>query len=181
MQNAALTQHLILLEERQAEMEAHLSAIEPCLRRIESSLPIPSALSLVAQRLGAIDAKLARLVPPADVRASMLEATEHQAAVADAAPLQAQQLADISAWIDNRMTGDQMAIEFDDLAFVSKQLIGILQGSRDDLVLMRNDIRRLAALCEQVLRARVDDDERGMWRPGDQERRATDRRRASGF
>lgn len=68
MNNVQLTQHLVLLEERAAELEAHMAAIEPLLRRIESALPVPSALSLVAQRLGAIDSKLGQLVPPEDVR-----------------------------------------------------------------------------------------------------------------
>lgn len=174
MNNIALTQHLVLLEERQTELETHMSAIEPVLRHIESALPIPSALSLVASRLKDIDAKLARVVPPSDVRAAMTQASEHQDAVADAAPLQAQQLLEITAWLDTRMSSDQLELEFADLAFVSKQLIGILQGSRDDLLLLRADVRRLAALVERALRARVEDD-RG-WRQGDAERR-----KASGF
>lgn len=60
MQNAALTQHLILLEER-------LAAIEAALVRVES----PSALSLVAARLTSIDTKLADRVPLAEVRAAI--------------------------------------------------------------------------------------------------------------
>jgi len=172
MNNVQLTQHLVLLEERAAELEAHMAAIEPVLRHIESALPVPSALSLVAQRLGSIDSKLAQLVPPRDVRHSMEEATEHQEAVADAAPLQAQQLKEMTDWLSNHMTGDQLQFQFDDLMFVTKQLISLWQGSRDEQVLMRADIRRLAALCEQVLADKAEPP----WRMGDDERR-----KASGF
>jgi hypothetical protein len=60
MQNAELTQHLILLEER-------MRAIEAALIRVES----PSALSLVASRLGAIDKRLDERVPVADIQAAI--------------------------------------------------------------------------------------------------------------
>ena len=122
-----------------------------------------------AQRLAQIEAALQRveaalsaLVPPKDVRASMEEATVHQDAMADAAPLQRTQLADIAEWLHQRMSGDQLQFQFDDLLFVTKQLISLWHGARDEQVLMRADIRRLAALCEQALRARVDDEERAL-------------------
>ena len=51
--NADLNQHLILIEER-------LSAIE--------GLQNPGALSLIAQRLSAIDARLAERVPVSEIR-----------------------------------------------------------------------------------------------------------------
>lgn len=136
-------------------------------------------LTAIEDRLTAIDGKLAELVPAPVVRASidaasdhiaaMAEASELIAAVAEAVPIQTQQLEAITAWIEQRMTGEAMELEFSDLAFVSKQLIGILQGSRDDLLLLRTDVRRLAAVVEQYMRARAEDDRR--WRVGDVERR----------
>ena len=123
--------------------------IGPRLTRIETAL----------QR---IEAALAALVPPKDVREAMEEATVHQDAMADAAPLQLAQLAEIAEWLKQRMSGDQLQFQFDDLLFVTKQLISLWHGARDEQVLMRGDIRRLAALCEQALRARVDDEERAL-------------------
>jgi hypothetical protein len=140
MQNAELTQHLILLEER-------MRAIEAALVRVES----PSALSLVAKRLTSIDQKLALLVPPDDVRAAMDAATEHQDAAADAAPLQARQLAELTAWIENRMSGDPTRMEFADLAFISQQLVSVMQGTRADVVQMRATLLRLAHAVEVAI------------------------------
>ena len=56
MQNAQLTQHLILIEER-------LSAIEAAQN--------PGALSLIAQRLASIDAVLQTRVPAEDIRTAI--------------------------------------------------------------------------------------------------------------
>jgi len=56
------------IADRLALIEEHLEAIEPLLLRIESALPIPSALSLVASRLLAIDKRLEDRVPVADIR-----------------------------------------------------------------------------------------------------------------
>jgi len=75
-------------------------------------------------------------------------------------------------WMKERMSGDELEKQFADQAFITKQLIGVMQGTRDDIVLLRGDFRRLAALLEQTLRLRVDDDERSLaWRAGDADRR----------
>ena len=168
MRQADIASRLVLIEETQRLLLEGQSRVELALARVES----PSALSLVAQRLLAIDRKLALLVPPDDVRAAMDATTEHIADMADAAPLQSRQLAEMTDWLRDRMSGDQLQFQFDDLMFVTKQLISIWEGSRTDQVLLRGDVRRLAALVETALAGRADPP----WRAGDAERR-----RASGF
>jgi hypothetical protein len=144
---------------------------------------IAERLSRIEDALAQIALALARTVPPADVRESMDQATEHIDAVATAAPPRDAQIAEIIAWMHARMSSSELQAQFDDQYYTSKQLISIMQGTRTDLVEMRGDIRRLAALLEQSLRGRVEDEERqSAWRAGDGERRrAEDRRKVSGF
>jgi len=179
MQNAELTQHLRGLEERQAELEAHMAAIEPLLRRIESALPLPSALSLVAQRLGAIDSKLTPLVAPAVVQQHITDSaiTAGQVdALHDAAPQLAEQIKDIATTIERGMTDVELRKAFDDSLFVVKQLISIMQGTRLDIVQFRETLLRFSALLEQTLRARVEDEE---WHRTGIDRRTGERRRSA--
>ncbi len=105
-------------------------------------------LAKIEIHLQAIEARLAALVPARDIRAAMSEATEHNAAMAEATPLAAAQLDTIVAWLHDRMTGDQLQFQFDDILFVTKQLASISEGWRSDIVQMRSEIRRLAALIE---------------------------------
>jgi len=111
-------------------------------------------LTAIEQRLGVIEERLGALVPPRDVRASMDSASEHQAAMAESTPIQVAQLDTIVAWLHDRMSGDQLQFQFDDILFVTKQLASISEGWRTDLLSMRGDVRRLVKLCEQALVAR---------------------------
>lgn len=88
------------------------------------------------------------------------------------------QLSELLIWAHARMNAQALEHEFTDLIFQTRQLISIMQGTRDDLVLMRADLRRLSALLEQTLRARVEDDERGIAWSGEERRNSiADRRR----
>jgi hypothetical protein len=139
----------------------------------------------LARQLARIEARQAGDVPPADVRAGMAEATEHIEHVAQfiaddarAIPLRDAQIAEIVAWMHARMSGGDLQAQFDTQYIITKQLTGIMQGTRDDIVLLRADFRRLAALLEQSLRTRVEDE---AWGQGDADRRRNtivDRRRA---
>jgi len=129
-------------------------------------------LDRIAGQLTRIEQKLAAVVSPGEVRQAMGEATEHIADVADTTLIQSPQLVEMIQWMKERMSGDELEKQFADQAFITKQLIGVMQGTRDDIVLLRGDFRRLAALLEQTLRLRVDDDERSLaWRAGDADRR----------
>ena len=139
--------------------------------------PTPIRLDQIAAQLTRIEAVLARTVPPVAVRASVAESSAHVTDVSAAAPLQGQQLAEVVDWIHERMSGGDLQTQFDGLSFVTNQLISIMHGTRDELVLMRADMRRLAALLAQSFRAQTEDD---AWRPGDPDRRARERRKASG-
>ena len=133
------------------------------------------AQSDIIQALQRIEAALAQLVPPADVRAHFAgsEATAEQVdALATQGPVQGAQLDAITAWIAARMSGDQLQFNFDDLVFVTRQLTSINEGWRSDLLSMRGEIRRLSALCEQALRARVEDEARGIVWSGEERRRS---------
>jgi len=136
---------------------------------------IAARLVLIEESLLRLERALALRVPPEDVRAHFVAqsaAVEQIGVLADAAPELRERMDSILTWLRARMAGDQLQAEFDDLSFVVRQLIGILQGSRDDIVQLRGDQRRLAALLEHLLRAQ---DDRG-WKVGDAERR-----KASGF
>lgn len=145
----------------------------------------------IAARLGEMDTRLATIaellqarVPPPLIRAAIeegAEAAERVGDLADAAPLQAEQLTEIVRWLRARMSGDALQAQLHDLLFATQQLTSVSEQWRTDLLQMRTDIRRLAGLCEQVLRSRVDDEENGiMWRAGEPDRRNSiaDRRRA---
>jgi hypothetical protein len=139
-----------------------------------------TTLAQLGAQLARIEAHIRKVVPPQDVRANMAEASEHIADVADTTELHSPQIAEIVAWMHARMSGDELAKQFDEQFFITKQLISIMQGARDDQVLLRGDFRRLAALLEQTLRARVDDEE--AWHAGDVDRRRNsiaDRRKVS--
>jgi hypothetical protein len=109
------------------------------------------SLRAIESRLQTIDTRLQSMVSPRDVRAAMIEATEHATATAESGAVEGAQLDAIVAWVDDRMTGDQLQFSFDDLSFVTKQLASISEGWRTDLLAMRGDVRRLVALCEQAL------------------------------
>lgn len=128
-----------------------LALIEESLRRLEDALPPPGALGLIAGRLATIDSALQALVPPQDVRGHMAESTRHIAAMADDMPRQDAQLETLLDWLHNRMTGDQLQMQFDDVLFVSKQLASAWHGARTDQLLMRAEILRLSALCEAAV------------------------------
>ena len=146
---------------------------------------IANRLEQIEKHLATIADALSRTVPPADVRASMAESTEHIADatvhMVDAArsvPLRDAQISEIVQWMHARMSGQELEQQFDDLLFATQQLTSISEQWRTDLLQMRADIRRLAALCEQVLRARVDDEENGIVWSGEERRNSiADRRR----
>jgi hypothetical protein len=141
----------------------------------------------IAERLGELDTRMAQIaellqarVPPRDVRAHISESGETASLVADlsdAVPQQSEQLTEIVGWIHARMSGAELEDQLANLDIIVRQLISIMQGTRDDIVLLRGDFRRLAALCEQMLRARIDDEENGDGWDGF-ERRAVERRRS---
>lgn len=57
-------------------------------------------------------------------------------------------------WREARISGEMQYEQANitaDLAFVTKQIAPILQGTRDDLVLMRKDLRELRAAIELAL------------------------------
>lgn len=134
-------------------------------------------LNRIAGQLTRIESHLAGVVPPGEVRHAMGEATEHIADVADTTSVQSPQLLEMIQWMHQRMPADELQKQFDEQFFIAKQLISIMQGTRTDIVELRGDFRRLAALLEQTLRLRVEDDERG-W-SGEERRNIADRRRAS--
>jgi hypothetical protein len=127
--------------------------------------------------LARIEARQADDVPPADVRASMAEATEHVTeaekhhaeADAQAAPRDAL-LAEVIEWVRTRMSGDELEQRLEQQYVITKQLISIMQGTRDDFLALRTDFRRLATLLEQSFRDR----EQEPWS-------GEERRRAGGF
>lgn len=167
MQNAELTQHIILIEER--------------LKAIEAAL-MGGALSLVAQRLKAIDGRLALLVPTSEERQHITDSAisaEQIDALAKDAPIAAEQLAAIVGALGGRMTDAELRDALENTLFITQQLSGIMQGTRTDIVQMRGTLLRLSALLDQVLRARVADEE---WEQGKGDRRREgERRKASGF
>lgn len=145
---------------------------------------IADRLDQLAAQLSRIETRLAAVVPPRDVRASMAEATEHIADMTEyadatqaAVPLRDAQIDAIIDWIHARMSGDELRIQFEDQEFVTRQLISIMQGTRTDIVEMRSTLRQLTSRLEQTLHARVVDEE--AWN-GAVERRNSiaDRRRA---
>lgn len=167
MQNAELTQHIILIEER--------------LKAIEAAL-MGGALSLVAQRLKAIDGRLALLVPASEERQHITDSmttAEQIDELAKDAPIAAEQLASIVTTLGGRMTDTELRDALENTLFITQQLSGIMQGTRTDIVQMRGTLLRLSALLDQVLRARVADEE---WeKSGGDRRREGERRKASGF
>jgi len=126
-------------------------------------------MTTTAERLTKIEATLTRIeralqthVPGTAERAHIAESTataDQVDTLSDALPLQGKQLDAIVLWMHDRMSGDQLQFSFDDLAFVTKQLASISEGWRGDLLAMRGEVRRLAGVCEQALRVRVEDDE----------------------
>jgi hypothetical protein len=152
--NVQLTQHIVLIEERL------------------------TALDLVAQRLDAIDHRLADRVPVADIQQAIEETSATAEAVAElasSAPEVAQQLSSIVTTLGEQLPGTEMRDQLhNELSFV-RQLISVMQGTRDEVLAMRVTVRGLSALLEQVLRARVADEE---WEQGGRDRRSSDRRRA---
>lgn len=56
-------------------------------------------------------------------------------------------------WREARMSGPELRDQLEQLLFATEQLASISQGWRDDLLLMRSDIRRLATACEAMLAA----------------------------
>jgi hypothetical protein len=150
MNNVQLTQHIVLIDETLAEQ---LPAIEA--------------------RLAAIDRKLAAVVPPQDVRQSMAEASEHETAMAEAAPLQAEQLSSIVTTLDAQMPLIELRDRLENELSYAQQVVSVMQGLRDEILAMRATLRRQSAVLEQVLRARVADEE---WEQSKADRRAGERR-----
>jgi hypothetical protein len=138
-------------------------------------------LDVIAARLSAIEALIEARVPPHEIRTAIEEGgatAESVHELAEAAPQVTQQLADIAAVVGAQMTDSELREELGSALFVTQQLISIMQGTRTEIVEMRGTLRRLAALLEQSLRARVDDEE---WHRTGIERRSEERRKASGF
>lgn len=77
--------------------------------------------------------------------------------LAEVAGVQRTQILELTTTLSNRVPGDELRAALHDELFTTKQLTSIMQGTRDDLVLLRADVRRLAALLEQAARARVID------------------------
>lgn len=124
---------------------------------------IAERLILIEERLNAIEKLLSARVPPNEVRTHI----EDNMATAD-------QVDTIVGWLGERMSGDQLQFHFDDLIFLTRQLTSILQDWRTDLLLMRSDVRRLAALSEQTAKAHAEDDE--AWLRARRDRRISERR-----
>lgn len=62
-------------------------------------------------------------------------------------------------WREARMSGPELKEQLENLGFVTEQLSSILQGYRTDLLQMRQDIRRLAALQDIALSQLPTDEE----------------------
>lgn len=134
-------------------------------------------LVLVEESLARIESALAQLVPPADVREHIDDSSvtaEQIDALTDAAPLQAQQLVGIVTTLGTRMTDTELRDALHDTLFHTQQMSSIMQGTRADIVQMRVTLLRQAALLEQVLRARVEDEE---WEKSKGDRRQIEDRR----
>lgn len=109
-------------------------------------------------RLDRIEARLNAVVSPRDVRAGMAAATEHMDATDAhmeaedaAAPIQAQQLEELVEALQDRVPGTELRGSLEDLRFIAKQLISIMQRQNDETVLLRADMRRFTVLAEQAL------------------------------
>jgi phage-related minor tail protein len=101
-----------------SEIAARLETIEAALLRIEQALPLPTALSLVAQRLKAIDARLADRVPIGDVRQAIEDVFATHGLVAQLREVYTTQRDEISA------QGDDL----DELAASINRLLTQLRG-----------------------------------------------------
>lgn len=142
-------------------------------------------MSTTAERLAAIEATLTRIeraiqthVPAADERAHIAEAETTAGQVstlAGASPIQGQQLDAIVTTLDAQLPAVELRDKLQNELFFVRQLISVMQGTRDDVVAMRVTLRGLSALLEQVLQARVADEE---WEQRGIDRRAGERRRA---
>jgi len=152
MNNIALTQHLTRIEER-------LIAIEEALKRVES----PSALSLVAQRLGSIDEKLTERVPSSEIRQAIEEVFETWGLVAQLKEVYTTQRDELQA-----------------LVTIAAQLLAEEREHDATGVDERETIRQLLLQLRELGRKHVAglaDLERAFgWHSGDAERR-----KASGF
>lgn len=129
-------------------------------------------LRSIAAALARVERQLSSVVPPNEVRAAIGDATEHIADVADTTEIHSPQLREMIQWMHERMSGEDLSRSFENQDIIVRQLISIMQGTRDDIVLLRADFRRLSALLEQTLHVRVEDEERGIvWNVGDADRR----------
>lgn len=63
------------------------------------------------------------------------------------------------AWREDRMSGPELKDQLESLGFVTRQIGGALQSYRDDILLMRADIRRLSAQQEVALSQLATDEE----------------------
>lgn len=132
-------------------------------------------LTSITESLARIEAALAARVPVADVKRA-IEDTSATAEVAQqlsqVAPVVAAQLDSIVTTLDAQMTDDELRGELRNTLSYIRQFTPIMQGTRDDIVLLRADFRRLSALLEQTLHVRIEDEERGIvWNVGDADRR----------
>lgn len=140
---------------------------------------IAARLDLIEASQNRIELALSLLVPPADERSHIADATataDQIDGLAAAAPLQAAQLSGIVSTLGDKLSDDELRDALENTLFITQQLSGIMQGTRADIVQMRATLLRLSALLEQVLRVRVEDDERGEGKA--ERRRIEDRRRA---
>ena len=83
----------------------------------------------------------------ADITASYVLITQ----MAELASVQRTQILEIVTWMRERITGEEqkrMLGHAENLAFLTNQIAPILQGVRDDLVLLRSDVRELRSAIE---------------------------------
>lgn len=85
------------------------------------------------------------------IERSLSDPEEVRQALSDIAGIQRGQILEIVEWMRDRISGAEQKEQKEqtgNLAFVVGQIGPILQGTRDDIVLMRKDLRELRAAIE---------------------------------
>ena len=124
------------LAPRFAQISERLMEIRAALDRIERNQSDPEE---IRQALN-------------DIAANYVLTTQ----LAELAGIQRGQILEVVTWMRQRMSGDALQQQFEDVLFQTRQLVSIIQGWRDDEVLMRADIRALRGVIEAVLARRED-------------------------
>ncbi len=119
--------------------------VAPLLARLVESV---TALRVVADRIERVQSD------PAEINQALNDIAAGYSLIvqlAEVAGVQRTQLLELTTALTNRVPGDELRGALHDLLFTTKQLASISQAWRDDILLMRQDIRRLATACEAVL------------------------------